>query len=72
MTNIKKQRFHPILAVAMAAMLFASCVQAATKWEYKVVSIQGGAGQILNQLGADGWELVCVQGNAAYLKRPLE
>jgi hypothetical protein len=31
-----------------------------TRWEYKVVSLQGKYTDALNEHGKDGWELVCV------------
>ncbi len=49
-----------------------------TKWEYQVAPVLNHvAGQILNNFGQDGWELVALvpgsQGNdIAYFKRPLE
>ena len=40
-----------------------------TKWEYKIVNVLNKGDVILNQLGEEGWELVAVAGNIAYLKR---
>lgn len=47
------------------------------KWEYATVPlIEHATGEILNNWGDDGWELVAVlqqpQGLLAYLKRPKE
>ncbi len=47
-------------------------------WEYKVVDIstvgQDEREKLMNELGRDGWELVCVSGSpltpSHYLKRP--
>ena len=47
--------------------------QPRTTWEYKRTGIASQTGeQELNQLGAQGWELVSVSENATifYLKRP--
>ena len=49
-----------------------------TKWEYQVAPVLNHvAGQILNNFGQDGWELVTLipgaQGNdIAYFKRPVQ
>jgi hypothetical protein len=49
-----------------------------TKWEYQVAPILNHvAGQILNNFGADGWELVTITDNGTgnlvgYFKRPVE
>jgi hypothetical protein len=76
MISIRPKRFHPILAVALATILFTSCVQAATKWQYKILVLPYNAppmqaDPILSELGADGWELVSVSGTIFYFKRPL-
>ncbi|MEG0153433.1 MAG: DUF4177 domain-containing protein [Niameybacter sp.] len=42
------------------------------KYEYKCISIWGGATkttEILNEYGNNGWELVCVQNMWFYFKR---
>jgi hypothetical protein len=42
-----------------------------TRWEYATVPLISHAlQQILNQWGADGWELVAVADNVAFFKRP--
>jgi len=43
-------------------------------WEYKVIQLnlnQAAANRELNDLGAQGWELVVCSGYRAYLKRPI-
>jgi hypothetical protein len=46
------------------------------KWEYKVVYVRnlGDAQGPLDMLGAEGWELVCVdvEDKLCFLKRPVE
>lgn len=43
-----------------------------TRWEYATVPLISHAlQQILNQWGADGWELTCVVDDVAYFKRPV-
>jgi hypothetical protein len=41
------------------------------QWEYKIIEVLGHAQQEaeLNELGADGWELVCLYVSKLYLKR---
>jgi len=45
------------------------------KWEYKYYYYRGdyrkNIEQNLNELGQQGWELVCVQGGSFYFKRRL-
>lgn len=42
-----------------------------TKWEYKMVYLSNtNIEQYLNNLGNQGWELVCSNFNATLLKRP--
>jgi hypothetical protein len=49
-----------------------------TKWEYQVAPVLNHvAGQILNNFGQDGWELVTITDNGSgnlvgYFKRPIE
>jgi hypothetical protein len=44
-----------------------------TRWEYATAPLISHAlQQILNQWGADGWELVGVVNDVAYFKRPLD
>ena len=46
------------------------------KWEYQVIkqiySAIGGVQNLLNTLGAQGWELVNVQNDIAFLKRKIK
>ncbi len=43
-----------------------------TTWEYATAPLISHAlQQILNQWGAEGWELVTVVDNVAYFKRPV-
>ncbi|MDX1510427.1 MAG: DUF4177 domain-containing protein [Nitriliruptorales bacterium] len=43
-----------------------------TTWEYLTVPLVSHAlQQILNQWGAEGWELVTVVNDIAYFKRPV-
>ncbi len=40
------------------------------KWEYKVVDLDSKPQEsILNELGAQGWQLIAVDGGFAYLQR---
>ena len=45
------------------------------KWDYKIVVVRGDFiadwEDYLKKLGAEGWELVSVDGNFWYLKRPI-
>ena len=49
-----------------------------TEWEYRKVDLnqhrpRGDELEVLNSAGADGWELVSINGNSiAYLKRPFD
>lgn len=41
------------------------------QWEYRSLSVRTWE-QLMNVMGADGWELVGFSGERAYLKRPVE
>ena len=44
-----------------------------TTWEYATAPLISHAlQQILNQWGEDGWELVTVENDVAYFKRPKQ
>jgi hypothetical protein len=44
-----------------------------TKWEYKIINIQPCdiIMRILENMGADGWELIFKDGPMLYFKRPI-
>jgi len=48
------------------------------KWEYMALSLKGLMGKYsiynptIDKIGAEGWELVSVDNEIAYFKRPLE
>ncbi|WP_141245580.1 DUF4177 domain-containing protein [Mesorhizobium sp. WSM3864] len=47
-------------------------------WEYRVLTVGGGAAyddrtqEMLNELGANGWELVAAAGFTLFLKRKVK
>ena len=76
-TKSRKRSYLNAVTVSIALLfLSVSCVQAAPKFEYKVV-LTANLGssdeyeQLLNQLGNDGWELIEVSAHGwAVFKRP--
>ena len=64
---------HIALVAMLAAAILAGCSTAHTgTWEYRShrATLEKPLGPTINELGAEGWELVSVSEGTAYLKRP--
>lgn len=75
MKHVRAKFLNPTLAIALAGLIYTTGAQAATTFQYKIVSMQEaniqGPAQfeaLLNKLGADGWELI-LQGDFLIFKR---
>jgi hypothetical protein len=42
------------------------------KWEYLIIKMRGNLEKASNTLGNEGWELVTVENDIAYFKRPKD
>ena len=73
MTMCKSTRTILAVLIALAAAFAVAWqprhAQAATGWEYKIVSTSSYDVEDLNIAGADGWEAVGITDNRALLKR---
>ena len=63
---------HMALIAALAVSVLAGCSTSHTRtWEYRSfrATLEKPIGPAINELGAEGWELVSVSEGTAYLKR---
>ena len=62
----------PFIALTACLLLISLYIARAEQWQYRIMKLRPDVGvQQLNEIGADEWELVAVQGDSFIFKRPL-